>query len=99
MNLLTSLHSIFQDGESLGQEEEVEAVGLEVDLEAARLEKTSDGGGNDSEREEDEEEHREGEEGHKEGVGLDNEGVGVMGLLQYMHPHTDLGVATLFALL
>jgi hypothetical protein len=51
--------------------------------------------------EEDEEEmgHREGEEGHKEGAVLDDEAVGVMGLLQDPHPHTDLGVATSFALL
>jgi hypothetical protein len=41
----------------------------------------------------------EGVEGHKEGVGLYNEGVEVTGLLQDPHPHTDLGVATSFALL
>jgi hypothetical protein len=40
MNLLISLHAIFQDKESLGREEEVEAIGLED---------TSDGGGQDSE--------------------------------------------------
>jgi hypothetical protein len=44
MKLLISLHSIFQDEESFGQEEEVEAEGLE-DLEVAGLEETSDGGG------------------------------------------------------
>jgi hypothetical protein len=89
MNLLISLHSIFQDKESLGREEEVEAVGLE-DLEAVGLKETSNGGGRDSEEE---------EEGHEDGVGLDDEGVGVTGLLQGPHPHTNLGVATLFALL
>jgi hypothetical protein len=44
MNLLISLHSIFQDEESLGQEEEVEATGLE-DLDVVGLEDTSDSGG------------------------------------------------------
>jgi hypothetical protein len=39
--------------------------------------------------------HEEGEEG----AGLYEEGVGVTGLLQDLHPHTDLGVATSFALL
>jgi hypothetical protein len=48
---------------------------------------------------EEEEGHEEGEEGHEEGVELDDEGVGVMGLLQDPHPHTNLGVATSFALL
>jgi hypothetical protein len=82
----------------------VEVAGLEEDLEAARLKETSDGRGQDSEDEEYEEEHEEegheeGEEGHEEGVGLDDERVGVTGLLQDPHPHTDLGVATLFAFL
>jgi hypothetical protein len=45
MNLLISLHSIFQDEESLGREEEVEATRLENDLDATGLEDTSDGGG------------------------------------------------------
>jgi hypothetical protein len=44
MNLLISLHSIFQDEESLGREEEVEATGLE-DLDVVGLEDTSDSGG------------------------------------------------------
>jgi hypothetical protein len=44
MNLLISLHSIFQDEESLGRKEEVEVVGLE-DLDAVRLEETSNGRG------------------------------------------------------
>jgi hypothetical protein len=44
MNLLISLHSIFQDEESLGREEEVEATGLE-DLDDVGLEDTSDSGG------------------------------------------------------
>jgi hypothetical protein len=80
----------------------VEVAGLEEDLEAARLKETSDGGGQDSEEEEYEVEHEEeeeGEEGHEKGVGLDDERVGVTGLLQDPHPHTDLGVATLFAFL
>jgi hypothetical protein len=77
----------------------VEVAGLEVDLEAVRLKETSDGGGQDSEEEEYEVEHEEEEEGHEEGVGLDDEWVGVTGLLQDPHPHTDLGVATLFAFL
>jgi hypothetical protein len=91
----------FQDEESLGREEEVEHAGLEEDVEVAGLEKTSNGG-QDSVEEEDEEEdkgHDEEEEGHEEGAWLDDEGVGVTGLLQDPHPHTDLGVATLFALL
>jgi hypothetical protein len=45
MNLLTSLHSIFQNEESLGRDEEVEAAGLEADLEVAELKETSNGGG------------------------------------------------------
>jgi hypothetical protein len=88
MSLLISLHSIFQDKESLGREEEVEVVGLE-DLEVVGLKETSNGGGRDSEE----------EEGHEDGAGLDDEGVGVTCLLQDPHPHTILGVATLFALL
>jgi hypothetical protein len=43
MNFLIPFHSIFQDEESLGREEEVEHVGWE-DLEVAWLEETSDGG-------------------------------------------------------
>jgi hypothetical protein len=90
----------FQDEESLGREEEVEHVGREEDLEVAGLEETSDGG-QDFVEEEDEEEdgHDDEEEGHEESAGLDDEGVGVTGLLQDPHPHTDLGLATLFALL
>jgi hypothetical protein len=97
MNLLISLHSIFQDEESLGCKEEVEVVGLEEDLNATGLEDTSDGGGWDTE----EEWHDEGEEGHEEGAGLyvEGGGVGVTGMLQDPHPLIDLGVATLFALL
>jgi hypothetical protein len=45
MNLLASLHSIFQDEKSLWRVEEVEVAGLEADLEAAELVETSDGGG------------------------------------------------------
>jgi hypothetical protein len=45
MNLLISLHSIFQDEKSLVREEEVEATGLEEDLEDVGLEETSNGGG------------------------------------------------------
>jgi hypothetical protein len=77
----------------LEREEEVEHAGREEDLEVAGLEETFDGG-HDSMEEGDEE-----EEGHEEGAGLDDEGVGVMGLLWDPHPHTDLGVATSFALL
>jgi hypothetical protein len=79
MNLLISLHSIFQDEKSLVREEEVEAAGLEEDLEDVGLEETSNGGGHDSEDEEDEDED---EEGHEDSAGLDDEGVGVIGLLQ-----------------
>jgi hypothetical protein len=77
-------------------EEEVEAMGQEVDLEVAELKETPDGGGQYFEHEE-EEGHDEGEEGHDEGAGLDDEGVRVIGLLQDLHPHTNLGVATSFA--
>jgi hypothetical protein len=77
----------------LGREEEVEATVLEEDLEAVGLEETSDGGGQDSEEEDDK------EEGHEDGAGLDDEGVGVTDLLQDPHPHTDLGVVISFALL
>jgi hypothetical protein len=56
MNLLTSLHSVFQDQESLGWEEKVEAVGLEEDLDALGLEDTFESGGQDCEEKEDEEE-------------------------------------------
>jgi hypothetical protein len=73
----------------------VEVVGLEEDLDTAGLEDTSDGGGQDSE----EEGHDEGEEGHEDDAGLYDEGMGVMGLLQDPHSHTNLGVATSFALL
>jgi hypothetical protein len=52
MNLLISLHSIFQDEESLGREEEVEGVRLEEDLDATGLEDTSNGGGQNSKEEE-----------------------------------------------
>jgi hypothetical protein len=72
--------------------------GQEVDLEVAELKETPDGGGQYFEHEE-EEGHDEGEEGHDEGAGLDDEGVRVIGLLQDLHPHTNLGVATSFALL
>jgi hypothetical protein len=80
MNLLTSLHSFFKMGRAGGQEE-VEATGLEADLEVVKLEETSGGGGQYYEQEEDEKDHEEegheeGEEGHEEGVGLDDEGVG-----------------------
>jgi hypothetical protein len=61
MNLLTSLHSIFQDEERFGWEE-VDAAGLEEDLDTAGLEDTSDSGGYDFEEEEDKE-----QEGHEEG--------------------------------
>jgi hypothetical protein len=40
-----------------------------------------------------------GQEGHEDGAGLYDEGVGVMGLLHDPHPHTELGLATLFTLL
>jgi hypothetical protein len=60
MNLLTSLHSIFQNEESLGREEEVQVAGLEEDLDAVGLEDTSDSIGQDSEEEEG---HEVGEEG------------------------------------
>jgi hypothetical protein len=86
------LHSIFQDDESLGWEEEVEVVGLEEDLDAVGHEGTSDGGRQDSAKEEDEE-----EEEHEDDAGLYNDGV--TGLLQDLHPHANLGVATLFVLL
>jgi hypothetical protein len=91
MNLLTYLHSIFQDEDSLGREEEVEVSGLEEDFDAARLKDTFNGGEQDSKEQEDEEEE-EGHEGHEEGVG-------VTGLLQDLHPHTNLGVATSFTCL
>jgi hypothetical protein len=95
MNLLTSLHSIFQHEESLRREEEVEATGLEEEVEDIGLEEDLDENrGQDSKEEEDE-----GEEGHEDGVGLHDEGVGVTGLLQDPHPHTELGLATSFALL
>jgi hypothetical protein len=86
MNLLTSLHSIFQHEESLRREEEVEAMRLEE-------EDLDEDGGQDSEEDEQE------EEGHKDSVGLYNEGVGVTGLLQDPHPHAELGLATSFTLL
>jgi hypothetical protein len=96
MNLLISLHSIFQDEESL-EREEVEAAGLEEDIYAVGLEDTSDRRGHDFEEEE--EGHEEGEEEHEDGVGMYDEGVGVMGLLQDPHPHAKLGVAISFVLL
>jgi hypothetical protein len=80
MNLLTSLYSIFQDEDSLGQEE-VEVVGLEEDLDALGLEDTSDSRGHNYEEEEGhderEEGHEEGEEGHDNSAGLYDKGVGV----------------------
>jgi hypothetical protein len=93
MNLLTSLHFIFQHDESLRQEEEVKATGLEEEVEATRLEEEEDSdedGGQDSEEE---------EEGHEDGAGLYDEGVGVTDLLQDPHPHVELGLATSFAFL
>jgi hypothetical protein len=53
----------------------VEVAGLEEDLDAVGLEDTSDGKGQDSKVEEDEEDegHEEGEEGHEEGAELYNE--------------------------
>jgi hypothetical protein len=103
MNLLISLHFIFQHEESLrqeeevkttGLEEEVKAMGLEEEVEATRLEEDDldEDGGQDSEEEEE-------EEGHKDGAGLYDEGVGVTDLLQDPHPHAELGLATSFALL
>jgi NACalpha-BTF3-like transcription factor len=68
----------------VGREEELEVVGWE----------NSDEGQEDSEEEEDDM-----EEGHEEDVRLVNERVGVMGLLQDLDPHTDLGHATLFTFL
>jgi hypothetical protein len=94
MNLLISFYSIFHDEES-SVREEVEDAGREEDLEVAGREESSDGGQEDSEEDDDDDE----KEGHKKRVGLDDEGVGVMGLLQDLHPHTDLGLATSFALL
>jgi hypothetical protein len=44
----------------------------------------------EDEDEEEEEGHDEGEEGH-------DKGVGVTGLLQDLHPHVELGLATSFA--
>jgi hypothetical protein len=49
--------------------------------------------------EEGEEGHEEGQEGHEDSVGLYDEGVGVTGLLQDLHPHVELGLATSFALM
>jgi hypothetical protein len=56
------------------------------------VEDTSDGRGQDTEEEEEEEPEQ--EEGHYE-----SEVVGVMDLLQDLHPHIDIGLATSFALL
>jgi hypothetical protein len=67
----------------------VEDERQEEDLDVAGWEEGFDGGREDSKE----------EEGHEEGAGLDDEGVGVTGLLQDPHPHTNLGVATSFALL
>jgi hypothetical protein len=80
INLLISLHSIFQDEQSLGRKEEVEAAGLEY-LDTAGLKDSSDDRGQDSKEDEDgedneEEGHEEGDEGHEEGAGLYDEGVG-----------------------
>jgi hypothetical protein len=44
-------------------------------------------------------ESEEDEEGHEDCAGLYDEGVGVMGLLQDLHPHAELGLANSFALL
>jgi hypothetical protein len=74
-----------EEVETMGLEEEVEATGLEEDLD--------EDGGQDSEEED------EDKEGHEDGAGLYNDGVGVTGLLQDPHPHTELGLATSFALL
>jgi hypothetical protein len=82
----------------LRQEEEVEATGLEEEVEDTRLEEDLDeDGGQHSEEEE--EGHEEGEERNEDNVGLYNEGVGVIGLLQDPYPHSELGLATSFALL
>jgi hypothetical protein len=67
----------------------VEDERQEEDLNVAGWEEGFDGEQEDSKE----------EEGHEEGAGLDDEGVGVTGLLQDPHPHTNLGVATSFALL
>jgi hypothetical protein len=83
MNLLISFHSIFKGEESLGWEEKVEHAGW---VEG-------------HEEEEEEEGHEKEEEGHEEDAGLDYEGVGVTCLLQDLHPHTNLGATTSFALL
>jgi hypothetical protein len=62
---------------------------------------TSDGGGHDFEEEEEPEEEEEEEEGHYEGEArhYEDEVVGVIDLLQDLHPHIDIGLATSFALL
>jgi hypothetical protein len=62
-----------------------------VGLRGWGLEESSDGG-----HDKEEERH---EEGHEDSAGLDDKWVGVMGLLQDLHPHTDLGGATSFTLL
>jgi hypothetical protein len=87
MKLLTSLHLIFQEENSLRREEEVEG--------------TSDDGGQDSEEEEEHEEEEHEEEGHYEGEArhYEDEVVGVTNMLQDPHPHTDTGLATSFTLL
>jgi hypothetical protein len=54
-----------------------------------REEVVDEGGGQDYEE----------EEGHEDGAGLYDEGWRVTGLLQDLHPHTELGLATSFALL
>jgi hypothetical protein len=87
MNLLISFHSIFQDEETSGWEEEVEDAGREEDLEVAGREESSDGGQEDS-KEVDSEEAEEGEEGHEEGAGLDDEGVGVTRVCFRIRIHT-----------
>jgi hypothetical protein len=72
------------------------------------VEGTSDDGRQDSKEEEEEqepeqaeeEEEHEVEEGHYEGEGhYEDEVVGVMDLLQDLHPHANIVLATSFALL
>jgi hypothetical protein len=58
------------------------------------VEDTSNGRGQDTEEEEQEPEQEEEEEGHYEG-----EVVGVMDLLQDLHPHINIRLATSFTLL
>jgi hypothetical protein len=95
MNLLISFHSIFQDEESLGREEEVEHVGQEEDLEVGGWRKplTED---NTLTRMTKRSTRRRRARG---GCRAGRRGGGVMGLDQDPHPHTDLGGATSFTLL